>query len=895
MRIICAWTNSSSSNPSPRWRPAAASPPPPRRKAWRRPSWGAGSMRWRSGWASSCWCAPRAASRLTHEGSAFLEDCQRLLADIANAEASVSAGGVKASGHLRITAPAGFGRRHVAPLVPKLPRAACRRDDLAEPERPRGRPGGRGLRLRRARRRPARLLAGERAPGRQPPAVRGHAGIPEAARHAAASQRAVEVRLPHAVQRRLADPRLGLSRSASAEGERSRSISSRAVRSTAPTARCCTTGAWPGWGIAWRSTWEVESEIAAGRLAEVLAEFAAPPNGIYAVFPQRKHLPLRVRLWIDFLKHNYSQPEFWTTRTLPMTLEALLAYAHLLAILTHGGLHLQRGGAVPAGVDQRRRSSSGWRTVDMVYGIAAVAVLLTGLARTWWGIKGTPWYWGNGLLHLKLALFVAVALISIKPTLMFSALGQAARGRRRPAGGSPGAPGPQVGDGAGPPDRRDSAGGGVPGARLRRQRLGRPDHGPSRAAAARAGQTLKSRHAPRETRIARQPGCRAGKAFPRLRATRRRSNRPRSRPTATSPAPPPCSWPSRSSRTRASWPKACARRCWRCRAFARWVEAIEIAGPGFLNIRLKPEAKQQIVREVLAAGAGLRQPAAQRQAHDGRIRLGQSRPARCTWATAARLRWATPSATCTPRRAGTSTASSITTTPACRSPRWPPPRSCAPRASSPATPSGPRPPTTATTSPTSPHDFLAKKTVKADDREFTASGDVDDLDSHPPVRRGLPAPRAGPGPAGLRRRSSTTTTSSPASTPAARSTQAVKRLQRGRQDLRAGRRAVAQVHRLRRRQGPRHAQVRRQLHLLRAGRRLPHHQVGARLRQGGQHPGHRPPRHHRPRARRPAGGGRRHPAGLSRLRAAHHGARDARRRGSEDLQARRQLRHACAT
>src|SRR5512133_4403994 len=57
---------------------------------------------------------------LTHEGSAFLEDCQRLLADLANAEASVSAGGVKASGHLRITAPAGFGRRHVASLVPKF-------------------------------------------------------------------------------------------------------------------------------------------------------------------------------------------------------------------------------------------------------------------------------------------------------------------------------------------------------------------------------------------------------------------------------------------------------------------------------------------------------------------------------------------------------------------------------------------------------------------------------------------------------------------------------------------------------------------------------------------------------------------------------------------------------
>src|SRR3989344_8169726 len=37
-------------------------------------------------------------------------------------------------------------------------------------------------------------------------------------------------------------------------------------------------------------------------------------------------------------------------------------------------------------------------------------------------------------------------------------------------------------------------------------------------------------------------------------------------------------------------------------AFTRWVDAIEIAGPGFLNIRLKPAAKQEVVREVLAAG-----------------------------------------------------------------------------------------------------------------------------------------------------------------------------------------------------------------------------------------------------------------------------------------------------
>jgi arginyl-tRNA synthetase len=35
-------------------------------------------------------------------------------------------------------------------------------------------------------------------------------------------------------------------------------------------------------------------------------------------------------------------------------------------------------------------------------------------------------------------------------------------------------------------------------------------------------------------------------------------------------------------------------------AFQRWADAIELAGPGFLNIRLKPAAKQQTVREVLS-------------------------------------------------------------------------------------------------------------------------------------------------------------------------------------------------------------------------------------------------------------------------------------------------------
>ena len=57
--------------------------------------------------------------------------------------------------------------------------------------------------------------------------------------------------------------------------------------------------------------------------------------------------------------------------------------------------------------------------VDRIYGIAAMAVLVTGFLRIYWGTKGAGWYWGNWLLHLKLTAFVAVGLLSIAPTLRF--------------------------------------------------------------------------------------------------------------------------------------------------------------------------------------------------------------------------------------------------------------------------------------------------------------------------------------------------------------------------------------------------------------------------------------------------------------------------------------------
>jgi arginyl-tRNA synthetase len=49
-------------------------------------------------------------------------------------------------------------------------------------------------------------------------------------------------------------------------------------------------------------------------------------------------------------------------------------------------------------------------------------------------------------------------------------------------------------------------------------------------------------------------------------------------------------------------------------AFVQWVQDIDIAGPGFINMRLLPSAKQEVVRDVLQskAGFGTHEPNAQR-------------------------------------------------------------------------------------------------------------------------------------------------------------------------------------------------------------------------------------------------------------------------------------------
>ncbi len=164
-------------------------------------------------------------------------------------------------------------------------------------------------------------------------------------------------------------------------------------------------------------------------------------------------------------------------------------------------------------------------------------------------------------------------------------------------------------------------------------------------------------------------------------------------------------------------------------AFERWVDAIEIAGPGFLNIRLKPAAKQETVREVLRTGSvyGQQQPDTQPRMivefvsanPTGPLHVGHGRQAalgdaicnlyatqgwdvyREFYYNDAGVQIHTLATSTQARAKGLKPGDAL----------WPDPAYNGDYIDDIA------------------RDFMAQKTVRSDDREYTASGDIDDLDA----------------------------------------------------------------------------------------------------------------------------------------------------------------------
>jgi arginyl-tRNA synthetase len=163
-------------------------------------------------------------------------------------------------------------------------------------------------------------------------------------------------------------------------------------------------------------------------------------------------------------------------------------------------------------------------------------------------------------------------------------------------------------------------------------------------------------------------------------------------------------------------------------AMQRWVDALEIAGPGFINLRLKDAAKQAIVSEVLAAGERFGRQAAKTDQmlvefvsanptgplHVGHARQAALGDAICNlfetqgWRVSREFYY---------NDAGVQIATLANSVQARL------------RGLKPGDADWPESAYNGDYIADIAADFLAKKTVTADDRAFTASGDVNDLDS----------------------------------------------------------------------------------------------------------------------------------------------------------------------
>jgi arginyl-tRNA synthetase len=360
--------------------------------------------------------------------------------------------------------------------------------------------------------------------------------------------------------------------------------------------------------------------------------------------------------------------------------------------------------------------------------------------------------------------------------------------------------------------------------------------------------------------------------------------------------------------TPVSWASSCVQALLALPSYQHWVQDIEIAGPGFINLRLKPAAKQQIV--VLSARSRFGIPRLDALALH-KVRERQQRASAC-WSSSFRPTPPGPLHVGHGRQAALGDAicnlletqgldvyrefyyndagvqiNTLAKSTQLRAQGFKPGDDCWP------------------TDPDNPAskafyngeyiadiaaDFLAKKTVTADDRSFTASGDVNDLNG---MRQFAVAYlrheqdldlkafevkfdnyylRVQP----LHRRQSG---------------------QRGRSDCRAAGKTYEQDGALWLKStdyGDDKDRVMRKsdgtftYFVPDVAYHIAKWQRG--FSAGGEYPRQRPPRHHRTRACGFASGrGGGHSRGLSRLRVAHHGARDAWWRRGQNFQARGQL------
>ena len=96
---------------------------------------------------------------------------------------------------------------------------------------------------------------------------------------------------------------------------------------------------------------------------------------------------------------------------------AFVAYVHYLGIiLCFGSLLFER---LTLKVDLNRYEIISMIIADAVYGLAGVAILVTGILRVKYFGQGGDFYTGNPVFWIKVSLYILVGLLSLYPTITY--------------------------------------------------------------------------------------------------------------------------------------------------------------------------------------------------------------------------------------------------------------------------------------------------------------------------------------------------------------------------------------------------------------------------------------------------------------------------------------------
>jgi DNA-binding transcriptional LysR family regulator len=243
--------------------------------------------------------------RLTEVGVEFLDRCKDTLRDFDDLELSISASRRAVSGRLVVSAPAGFGRRHVAAHAPAFLAAypdvhltLHLTDSLVDLVRDRvdvairiGPVSDPNLVV-------SRLSANRRLVCGSPAyfARHGSPTTPEDLLHHNCLTLAASTGQQRGWLFRRGDEiaavQVGGTLSCS-DGE------------------LLTEWMIAGIGLGWRSTWEVRAAIAQGKLVSVLDDFAVGDTPIQAIYPAQRYVPAKVHAFIEFLRRCYQSTHYW--------------------------------------------------------------------------------------------------------------------------------------------------------------------------------------------------------------------------------------------------------------------------------------------------------------------------------------------------------------------------------------------------------------------------------------------------------------------------------------------------------------------------------------------------------------------------------------------------------